>query len=157
MLTDLQILKDKFTEHYHLREKLCSKPGITGVWQLFGERSLGAKNLTQLDYFLEKNLSTKLYLRLLFNTFIIIVFRKNTQSVLHKLNLFDRIFSSSFFDVDNDSEFGEIVVEDSKKELHTYKINIPANWWYVCDSYHSQKASPKFQIIEINKVHKKSS
>jgi len=38
MLSDLKLLKKNDWDYYKVRESLNSKPGITGLWQIFCHR-----------------------------------------------------------------------------------------------------------------------
>jgi len=57
MMRDLEIMKNQFPVQYKIRNELAAKPGITGAWQLIGDRNLGVENLIALDLFYEENRS----------------------------------------------------------------------------------------------------
>ncbi|PKL81372.1 MAG: glucosyl transferase, partial [Ignavibacteriae bacterium HGW-Ignavibacteriae-3] len=57
MVYDLNILKSQFPVQNDLRGKISSKPGITGIWQIYGNRALGAENLIALDLLYEESKS----------------------------------------------------------------------------------------------------
>jgi lipopolysaccharide/colanic/teichoic acid biosynthesis glycosyltransferase len=67
-LFDLQFMKDNHPELHKMRLELKSKPGILGLWQLYGKRELGAKNLLEWDLCYEKNKNVFLDIKILFNT-----------------------------------------------------------------------------------------
>ena len=48
MLSDLKLIKKNDWEYYKISVSLNSKPGITGLWQIFCNRE-GAKNLIVLE------------------------------------------------------------------------------------------------------------
>lgn len=48
-MEDLELFKMLYPDEYKQRAKINSLPGITGVWQIFGNRSEGVKNLVELD------------------------------------------------------------------------------------------------------------
>lgn len=48
MLSDLKLLKKNDWEYYKIRVSLNSKPGVTGLWQIFCNRER-AKNLIALE------------------------------------------------------------------------------------------------------------
>lgn len=67
-LFDLQFLKDHHPELNKMRMGLKSKSGILGLWQLYGKRELGAKNLLEWDLCYEKNMNIFLDVRIILNT-----------------------------------------------------------------------------------------
>jgi lipopolysaccharide/colanic/teichoic acid biosynthesis glycosyltransferase len=67
-LFDLQFMKDNHPDLHKMRMELKSKPGILGLWQLYGKRELGAKNLLEWDLSYEKNKSVFLDIKILFDT-----------------------------------------------------------------------------------------
>jgi len=54
-LSDLQLLKEKFPGSYSKRETLTVKPGISGLWQLYGDRKKGIANLIELDFLYQRH------------------------------------------------------------------------------------------------------
>ncbi|MFA6597442.1 MAG: sugar transferase [Ignavibacteriaceae bacterium] len=68
-LFDLKYLKEYFPEENKEREQLNSKPGILGLWQLFGRRTLGAEDLLYWDIFYEKKFSLLLDIKIIIQTF----------------------------------------------------------------------------------------
>ncbi|MCL6097090.1 MAG: sugar transferase [Bacteroidetes bacterium] len=69
--TDLLLMKEKEPEFYERRSMIISKPGITGCWQIFGDRRKGCKNLVELDELYDNNKSALFYLRILILTSIV--------------------------------------------------------------------------------------
>lgn len=95
-IKDLQNMKDIFPSYYEKREKLKSLPGITGLWQLFGKREIGIENLIELDELYEKNKSFRLDIKLLIETFKVMLFASNSDAIVNhakpkKSNLTDFI------------------------------------------------------------------
>ena len=68
-LFDLKYLKEYFPEENKERGQLNSKPGILGMWQLLGRRTLGAEDLLYWDIFYEKNFSLLLDIKIVVQTF----------------------------------------------------------------------------------------
>lgn len=150
MIDELLFLKNEFPEIYNRRNSMKSLPGLTGVWQIFGDRNYGAKNLIELDSFYESNKSIILDFRILFYTFVIITHAKNSTSILSRLNLFEKIFTTSFYPEDKNE--GKIVIVDSGKGLKKYRINLPVEWWYINDSIITTiNESPKLSVIQFRK------
>ena len=81
---DLLQIKSTEPELYKLREKLKSKPGITGYWQLFGERKKGFKNLIELDLYYEKNKSFLMDFKIIIKTFFVMLGAKHSDSIVSK-------------------------------------------------------------------------
>lgn len=67
---------------YETRRKIISKPGITGYWQIFGDRSKGCKNLVECDEFYDKNKSILFDLRILLLTSIVVFKMKHSDSII---------------------------------------------------------------------------
>jgi lipopolysaccharide/colanic/teichoic acid biosynthesis glycosyltransferase len=149
MLDELEIMIEKFPKENEIRNKFKSKPGLTGVWQVFGDRKLGIKNLIELDSFYEKNISFNLDFKLTFNTLLILLFVKDQDSIHHKLNFFNKYSSYLHFSNSEISNLGEITIVNKDKKLTSYKINLPAKWWYESDSYHLE--SYEMKIVEFPK------
>jgi len=152
MVDELNIMVKKFPEENDIRNKFKCKPGLTGVWQVFGDRKLGIKNLIELDSFYMNNISFKLDFKLTLNTFLILFFVKEQDSIHHKLHFFNKYASYLHFSNSEVSNLGEITIINKDKILTTYKINLPAKWWYESDSYHTE--SSNIQIVKFIKENK---
>ena len=81
-ITDLKIMKNFEPEIHREREKIKSKPGITGYWQIFGDRNKGLQNLIMLDKYYEMNKSFVLDLKLLFFTIVLVMTAKHSDSIV---------------------------------------------------------------------------
>ncbi|MFZ4621849.1 MAG: sugar transferase [Bacteroidota bacterium] len=68
-LYDLRILAEADPQMNERRKNLPVLPGITGLWQIYGKRSQGLKNLISLDEEYVLSLSFGLDLRILLETF----------------------------------------------------------------------------------------
>lgn len=145
MIEDLDIIKDKFVEQNKIREKIKSKPGITGVWQIIGDRNLGMDNLIGLDLFYEENKSFLLDMKILFSTILLIIFAKNSDAILPRISSIGKLFSISHFEFVTDH--GKYI-EDERGKTKSYLLKMPLNWWYVSDSY-SNSPSAKSKSTEV--------
>lgn len=85
-LSDLQFLKKNYPKYHKLREKIKSKPGITGYWQIFGERREGIKNLIEYDIYYENNKSTSLDLFLFMMTVPLVLFAQHSDAIITNLS-----------------------------------------------------------------------
>ena len=54
---DLKVIQETAPEYYKERASLESRPGITGYWQIFGNRREGVKNLLELELHYESKKS----------------------------------------------------------------------------------------------------
>ena len=80
--SDLKLMKENEPNVYRIRTFLKSQPGITGYWQLFGEREKGSKNLVTLDTFYEINKSLFLDLKLILKTVFVMLGAKHSDSIV---------------------------------------------------------------------------
>ena len=94
-LQDLEILKNEFPAQYKIRDGMKAKPGITGVWQLIGDRNLGAENLIGLDLFYVQNQSLLLDMKIVITTMPIVLFAKNSDAIVPRLDFITKLFSLS--------------------------------------------------------------
>lgn len=81
-IPDLEILKKHDLELYLKREAIKSKPGITGYWQVFGNRKEGLKNVIEFDKYFDMNKNLKLKYKIFIRTLKILFFAKHTDSLL---------------------------------------------------------------------------
>ena len=81
-ITDLQIMKKFEPEIHRQREKIKSQPGITGYWQIFGDRYKGLQNLIFLDEYYELNKSFALDLKLIFSTIVLVLTAKHSDAIV---------------------------------------------------------------------------
>jgi lipopolysaccharide/colanic/teichoic acid biosynthesis glycosyltransferase len=84
IIVDLQIIKKYDIDSYYVRDNLNSKPGISGTWQLYGEREFGIKNLIENDNYYEHNKSFVYDGKLILSTISVLIFGKNSDSILDK-------------------------------------------------------------------------
>lgn len=81
---DLRLFKALFPEDYKERGSISSKPGITGYWQIFGDRSAGTKNLVNLELYYESNKSILMDTFILLETIPVILFAKHVDAIISK-------------------------------------------------------------------------
>ncbi len=86
-LDDIKIMKEKGPKVYEMRNKLVTKPGITGKWQVLGVRREGIENLINLELKYEKNVSLTTDIKILFASIRLVMRGKLSDAVL---NGFDR-------------------------------------------------------------------
>lgn len=80
-IMDLEILKHKHPKYYSARNMVTTKPGITGMWQVFGNRKEGIQNLLDHDLYYNEQISLFLDLRILFNTILLILRGKHIDVI----------------------------------------------------------------------------
>jgi len=81
-LSDLQIIKEKHPNLYSKRESIKSKLGISGLWQIFGDRKKGVEELVSLELEYEKQKSLKFDLWLLLKTIPVVLLAKHSDSIV---------------------------------------------------------------------------
>lgn len=81
-LQDIEILKNHYPNLYERRKAITSTPGLTGYWQVYGERNLGVGDLIEKDEFYEIHKSPAFDSKILFMTIPIVVFALHSDSVL---------------------------------------------------------------------------
>ncbi len=79
---DLQIIKNAEPENYLRRTKIKSKPGISGMWQVYGEREKGAANLVWLDEVYENKKSFLLDCRIILRSALILFTAAHSDSIV---------------------------------------------------------------------------
>lgn len=79
---DLIIMRDCYPGQYHKREKVSSEPGLTGLWQVKGERAKGMENLIEYDLQYEKIKSPSADLSIIISTILLILKSGNSDAIL---------------------------------------------------------------------------
>ena len=158
MIQDLEILKNEFPNYYSLREQISVKPGISGVWQIIGDRTQGVKNLIGLDIFYDENISFKLDLNIFLVTIPVILFAGNSDAIIPRINLISKFFSSSIAEFQVFNKEVLLNINPSKENFKNYTVKIPLSWWYKSDSYSNSGKKEKsiIKIIDWTELHRKS-
>ncbi len=81
---ELKIMEQEFPGLYKRRKKINSLPGITGYWQVYGNRNLGISNLIEMDEYYEKNKSFLLYMQISLKTFWVMISATHSDSIISK-------------------------------------------------------------------------
>ena len=87
-LWDLQMMKENEPVFYNRRKFIISKPGITGYWQIYGNREKGVHDLIEADEHYEKNRSFMFDLFLISMTIPILFFTKHSDAIIGKYKEF---------------------------------------------------------------------
>ena len=131
MIPDLKLMKTHHPHLYSIREKYKTKPGLTGMWQIYGDRKRGLSNLISLEYFYELNRSPYLDLRLILETIPILLFAKNSDAVLYQENSINKkakfsiLTSESFRHKPFSAEkFGDLFID----KKHSRELVSKENW-----------------------------
>jgi exopolysaccharide production protein ExoY len=85
-ISDLKVLKNYYPQHYQIRNSIDIKPGITGMWQVFGNRDEGIKNLIDLDLRYSEQTSLLLDLRILLSTIVLIAKGKHSDAIFPRMS-----------------------------------------------------------------------
>ena len=88
VLNELKLIKQREPELYKRRETINSLPGITGLWQIYGDREKGINNLIELDEYYEKNKSFLLDMKIIFNTIIVMITASHSDAVIRKPKIY---------------------------------------------------------------------
>lgn len=72
MLEDLIFMKNNYPREYEMRNQLMVKPGITGLWQLYGNKNSGIEDLLKYDIEYNSKQSFLLDFKIILTTFIYI-------------------------------------------------------------------------------------
>jgi lipopolysaccharide/colanic/teichoic acid biosynthesis glycosyltransferase len=164
MVEDLETMRRVAPELYERRGKLNCLPGISGIWQLFGNRSEGLIGMIALESLYEKVASPFLDLKLIAYTSTVILQAKNSDSIFHieksaASQVRTILDSSSNLKVVLNMPEGiaKFIIENVEKLEGKYTIEIPSDWWYVSDTYELQKKIRENPVIfHIEKKSKKS-
>jgi len=82
---DLEQLSELFPKENKKRSELTSKPGIIGMWQLYGKRIKGAEDLLYWDSIYEENFSFLFDIEIILETFIFYIkTRKKEDSIFEQ-------------------------------------------------------------------------
>ncbi len=80
-LEDLELMKEQSPAYYATRNSITSKPGISGYWQIFGDRSKGMVNLMEMEMKYEQEKSAGLDLFLSALTVPVVLFAKHMDAI----------------------------------------------------------------------------
>jgi len=149
MINELELIKIEREEWYSLRDKIRCKPGITGLWQVFGNRTEGVENLVGLDILYDHLKSYRLDLKIFFSTLMVIL-GANKSDALELTKSVRKNYPLTIFS--NWSSFSLDISSDNPDEKSfIYKVDLPDSWWYMSDTY---KAAEKDQTtVRIIKLH----
>lgn len=78
---DLNIIKETDNALYMRRESINVKPGITGYWQIFGNREKGFVNMVELEEYYKLNRSLSLDLFLMVMTVPLMLFAMHSDAI----------------------------------------------------------------------------
>lgn len=145
MIEELQVIKNSFPSFYETRNKIQSKPGITGLWQVFGDRKKGIENLIGLDTYYENSKSFFLDLKIIGYTIILLLTGNNSDTLSPRLHFISNLFSFSLLDV-------KIIDYNKHKGKIIYSIQIPEHWWIaddsISDSEKLKEEKPKLRLLK---------
>jgi len=154
MLRDLETMKKFSLDLYKKRGMLNHRPGISGLWQLFGNRDEGSIGLVALDSLYEKTSSIVFDIKLMLYTTSIVIAAKNSDSIFYtpRANSFRTqtiVDSTSKLKVTLNMPAGiaKFILEKVEKFEGKYTVEVPADWWYVSNTYKSFPKQKKVSKI----------
>ena len=159
MIQDLEILKNEFPDYYKLRESVSVKSGISGIWQVIGDRTQGVENLIGLDIFYEENISFKLDPNIFLTTTLLFLAAKNSDAIVPMIDFISKFFSSSIAEFRLLNKTIPINMKTTKEKFKSYSIKIPSSWWYINNSYSNSpnKETTIIKIADWDKLKRRSS
>ncbi len=162
MLSDLQLMKTQYPAHYKIRSKFKAKPGLSGIWQLFGNREEGIDNLIETEKLYEINRSLSLDFKLLYYTFAAILFERNSDAILanrqkQKQNKvpFEFSLTQANAKLRLYRKDGYEFIKTLKKADGYYSLELPDNYWNFGSTF-EEKPEEKKSSLKIVKIDKKS-
>ena len=164
MLEDLITIKNISPDLYSIRGKFKCKPGISGIWQLFGNRSEGIIGMIALESLYERARTFFFDLKLILYTTSVVIQAKNSDSIFYvekqdKNRVKTVLDNTSNLKVTLNMPEGisKFIIEKVVKSEGKYTVEIPQDWWYVSDSYESaKKETSDLKIHNIDKDSKKN-
>jgi lipopolysaccharide/colanic/teichoic acid biosynthesis glycosyltransferase len=155
MITDLKLLKRNDWEYYKVRGSFNSKPGITGLWQIFCNRNEGAKNLIALEKIYEDMKSFKYDLKIILYTIPVVLTANNADAVFSKITFpIDTSHSKN-----NETEINFVFEKSSStKEYHDeYSVRLSGDWWDEKGSKNKEntETNSNLKLIKIKTTAKK--
>lgn len=151
MIRDLEIMKVQFPVQYKIRSELMAKPGITGTWQLIGDRTLGVENLIALDLFYEENRSLFFDLKMFLMTIPLVIFAKNSDAIIPRIEFVSKLFSYTLQEFQIRKK-----LKTAQKQYENYHVKLPSRWWYSSDTYNNS-TKPDVKILPFEKPSVKKS
>ncbi|NPV11879.1 MAG: hypothetical protein HPY57_08830 [Ignavibacteria bacterium] len=82
-IDDLQLIKKNFPELYERREKINSKPGLLGLWQVNKDIQCSIPHLIELDEEFDRTNSLKMKFKILSRAIVIILFGYHIDSIVN--------------------------------------------------------------------------
>lgn len=142
---DLEVMKKENPIIYYKRESINSKPGISGLWQIYGNRDEGLINLIALDLIYDTYKTINIDLQLIFKTAFFVVTSKNSDAVFtikKKDKRFVDISISEDIELKIDSGLIRLLALPllNINNSFSYSLNLPENFW-ITDSTLMQSKS----------------
>lgn len=81
-LSDIGRMKLNQLSYYKRRGMIISKPGITGLWQINGDRTKGTENLLELEEFYDKHKNIMFDFKILIHTIPVVLSGSNSDAIL---------------------------------------------------------------------------
>jgi lipopolysaccharide/colanic/teichoic acid biosynthesis glycosyltransferase len=164
MVSDLKIMRAQFPNHYRIRSQLNSKPGLSGIWQLFGNREEGIENLLELEPLYEVNRSIALDFKLLFYTFAAILLERNSDAILANKQKQTQTKIPAEFTISQGKTKLHLFrkgsydfIKNLKRADSYYSIELPDNYWNTATTIdHDGKNDSSKSHLKIVKIDKKS-
>jgi len=79
---DLIVMEKIEPEYYYRRTEINLLPGLTGYWQVYGNRAKGSKNLVELDVFYENEQSFYLDMKIILKSILILITASHSDAII---------------------------------------------------------------------------
>jgi lipopolysaccharide/colanic/teichoic acid biosynthesis glycosyltransferase len=152
MFSDLETMKKLHLPYYQMRQKIDTKPGLSGMWQIFCNRDEGVKNLIALDAIYNEYKSFSLDLKLMLFTIPVVLTGSNADAIVTKLHF----PMKGIFGLSNTTQFrilDNISNKRKKAKSFNYTLELPGNWWTENSSLKNKK---DIKILTLNRKVKKT-
>ncbi len=141
MIEDLETIKRVSPDLYRTRGNFKSKPGISGIWQLFGNRSDGILGMVALESLYERSKTFFLDIKLILYTVSVVIQAKNSDSVFY-VERYDENRVKTVFDNSSNlkvtlnmpESISKFIIEKVSKSEGKYTVEIPEDWWHISNS-----------------------
>lgn len=147
MIEELEIVKKSYPDYYNYRNKINSKPGLTGLWQVIGDRKKGVHELIGLELFYELNKNFNLNSKIIFYTLLLLFSGSNSDAIISRLNFISKFSKNKI----NRFKIRHIENETSLLSFH---ISLPENWWTTNYSLECKRTDEK-KTLRIVKIKRK--
>ena len=142
MIEELRALRTEYPLYYKLRHNIDCKPGISGLWQVKGDKNKGVENLIGLDLLYELYKSSFLDFQLFISTLCTMLRAGNSDSIIDKNRLQVSSYITAQFDLPQrvfktsaaDTYISREILLLDTDGISNLNVELPAEWWYILEN-----------------------